>query len=92
MQNFDQLRSRDAWQAPAGILATLATVMVTAAPTTQWGLSKEIWTAIGLVSTLATSAWLIRELFRRWTGKPVDPRSIVNELKTITAARPLGEK
>jgi hypothetical protein len=92
MQNFDRLRSRDAWQAPAGILATLATVMVTAAPTNQWGLSKETWTAIGLVSTVATAAWLIRDLFRRWTGKPVDPRSIVNELKTITATRPLGEK
>ena len=92
MQNFEQLRKRDAWQVPAGILATLLTVMVTAAPTEKFGLSKEAWTAIGIVSTLATAFWLIRELFRLLTGKHVDPHSIVIQLKTITASTPGGGK
>jgi hypothetical protein len=58
MRYFEHLRERDAWQVPAGILATLLTVMVTAAPTEKFGLPKETWTAIGLVSTGATAAWL----------------------------------
>ncbi len=86
MQNFDQLRYRDAWQVPAGILATLLTVMVTAAPQDKFGLSKETWAALGWVSTLLTGAWLGRELFRLTRGKQVTPRSIVTQLKTITAA------
>jgi hypothetical protein len=88
MRNFDLLRNRDAWQVPAGILATLLTVMITAAPQDKFGLSKEIWAALGWVSTLLTGVWLIRELFRLFSGKHVDPHSIVMELKTITAASP----
>jgi hypothetical protein len=85
MKNFEQLRKRDAWQVPAGILATLLTVMVTAAPTEKLGFSKETWTAIGSVTTLATAIWLIRDLLRLVAGKQVDPQTIVKELKTITA-------
>jgi hypothetical protein len=89
MQNFEHLRNRDAWQVPAGILATLLTVMVTAAPQDKFGLSKETWAALGWVSTLLTGVWMIRDLFRLFTGKSVDPQSIVKELKTITAATPI---
>ncbi len=66
--------------------------MVTAAPTDKLGLPKETWTAIGIVSTIATGGWLIRDLFHLLNGKRVDPQSIVNQLKTITATMPEGGK
>jgi hypothetical protein len=84
MKNFKELRERDAWQVPAGILATLLTVMVTTAPTEKLGLSKDTWTAIGLLATFLTGLWLIRDLYRRFTGKHVTPESIVIQLKTST--------
>ena len=90
MKNYNRLKERDAWKVPAGILATLLTVMVTAAPQEKFGLSKDAWTAIGVVSTVATVAWLVRDLFRFWSGQRVDPQSIVNQLKTITATGPIG--
>lgn len=88
MKNFKKLRERDAWQVPAGILATLLTVMVTTAPTEKLGLSKETWTAIGLVATFLTGLWLIRDLYRRFTGEHVTPESIVIQLKTSTGTPP----
>ncbi len=91
MENFDRLRNRDAWQVPAGILATLLTVMVTAAPQDKFGLSKETWAALGWVSTALTGAWLSRELSRLFSGKRVTPRSIVTDLKNSSRAVPDSE-
>jgi hypothetical protein len=88
MQNFDQLRNRDAWQVPLGIFATLVTVMGTAAPTERFGLTKDTWTAIGIMATLLTGVWFGCDFYRSFNGKPVDPRSIVTQLKNSTATTP----
>ena len=92
VENFDRLRERDAWKVPLGILATSVTVMLTAAPQGKFGLPMETWTALGWISTFLTGVWLVldpgRHLLRLIQGEYVTPRSIVAQLKTITATVP----
>jgi hypothetical protein len=84
MNNVHRLRNREAWQTPAGILATLVTVMITAAPTNALGIPKEAWTALGVMATALTLLWLLRDLRRRWVTYSVTPHSVVEMLKTLS--------
>ena len=81
IRNFDAMRDRDAWKVPAGILTTLATVMLTAAPQDKFGITSETWAALGWISTLITALWLGRDLLRLGLSRPISPRSIVEQLK-----------
>src|SRR5438067_556605 len=84
MKNLDRLRYRDAWQTPAGILATLLTVMLTAEAKDAFGFSKETWTAVGIVATAFTIGCLSLALKRWWTSRDVTPESVVNMLKSLS--------
>ena len=91
IRNFDRLKEGGAWKTPLGMLITLLTVMVTAAPQDKFGLPKETWAALGWIATALTGVWLVRDLVRL-RGRNVDPHSIVMELKTNTATMPVGGK
>jgi hypothetical protein len=81
LENFAVLRDRDAWQGPACVFATLLTVMVTSAPQDKIGLSKEIWTAAGLIATLLSGIWLFHAMSRFRKSRKVSIESIITQLK-----------
>ncbi len=91
MRNFNAMRDRDAWKVPAGILATLATVMLTAAPQNKFGITSATWAALGWISTVITALWLGRDLFRLGWSRPINPRSIVEQLKKTPVAGSVNE-
>src|SRR5271169_2942357 len=59
IQALHRMERRNAWIAPAGILATLIVVFPTTTFQDFIGLSKEYWKAIFSVATVGTMIWLV---------------------------------
>lgn len=86
IQALHRMERRNAWIAPAGILATLVVVFPTTTFQDFLGLSKEYWKAIFSVATVATLIWLIVCLVRIQRSMTIE--QIVERLRTDSLAAP----
>ena len=74
------MERRNAWIAPAGILATLIVVFPTTSFQDFLGLSKEYWIAIFSVAAITTLVWLVVCLLRIQRSLTIE--QIVDRLRT----------
>jgi hypothetical protein len=83
--SMEIMGKREAWQVPAGILATLVTVLLTATTHDALGIPAATWTAVEMIMTVFGFWWLIICLFKfRLTAKPtVD--SVISQMKRLSA-------
>jgi hypothetical protein len=83
--SMDVMGKREAWQVPAGILATLVTVLLTATTHDALGIPAATWTAVEMIMTVFCFWWLIICLFKfRLTNKSsVD--SVISQMKRLSA-------
>lgn len=89
IQALHRLERRNAWIAPAGILATLIVVFPTTTFQDFLGMSKEYWKAIFSVATVATLIWLVVCLVRIQRSLTIE--EIVEHLRTDSLATPLPQ-
>jgi hypothetical protein len=66
------VEQRNAWAAPAGILATIVVVFPTA-NFQDFVVSKDTWRAMFLIAALLSAVWLVRCL---WARRRVGPLSV----------------
>jgi len=78
------VEQRNAWAAPAGILATIVGVFPTAT-FRDFIVSKDTWRAMFIIVALLSSAWLVHCLWAEWRTKPQSVDDIINELRKGSA-------
>jgi|ERR1700691_4939892 len=71
---------RNAWAAPAGILATIVVVFPTA-NFQDFVISKDTWRAMFLIAALLSAVWLARCLWARWKAGPLSVDDVIQELR-----------
>jgi hypothetical protein len=79
--NIDFMAQRNEWQTPAGILATLLTVMLTTSPVRALGIPADTWRAVGIISTGLCTIWLIRSLRRLFESQRPSVDNIISQTK-----------
>jgi len=78
-EHLQAMASRTSWQAPFGILVTIIVVLCTSEFKLVYGVTKDTWSAIFIISGLLSFGWLIKTLFCMAKAKTVD--DILNEAK-----------
>jgi hypothetical protein len=75
---------RNAWAAPAGILATIVVIFPTAM-FQDFVISKDTWRAIFIIAALLSAIWLVRCLWANWRTEPQSVDDIIQELRKGSA-------
>ena len=78
------VEQRNAWAAPAGILATIVVIFPTAT-FRDFVISKDTWRAIFIIAALLSAVWLLRCLWAKWRTKPQSVDDIIQELRKGSA-------
>jgi hypothetical protein len=90
-ETLANVEQRNAWAAPAGILATIVVVFPTA-NFQDFVVSKDTWRAMFLIAALLSAVWLARCLWARWKAGPLSVDDVIQELRqggsTPTIASP----
>lgn len=81
-EHIQVMESRTHWQAPLGILITIILVICTAEFKAAFGLTKDTWSAIFIISAILSLIWLIRSLYTMAKAKTVE--DILNAAKNKT--------
>jgi hypothetical protein len=82
--SIDFMARRNEWQTPAGILATLATVMLTTSPREALGVPAPTWRAVGIISTALCAFWLVKSLIKLGRSPRPSIDSIILQIKKFS--------
>jgi hypothetical protein len=74
------VEQRNAWAAPAGILATIVVVFPTAT-FQDFIISKDTWRAMFIIAAMLSAVWLVRCLWAKWKTEPQSVDDIIQELR-----------
>jgi hypothetical protein len=79
-QALANVGQRNAWAAPAGILATIVAVFPTA-NFQDFVISRDTWKAMFLIAAMLSAVWLARCLRARWKPGPLSVNDVIRELR-----------
>lgn len=85
-----RLVNREAWIGPVTTLLALVTTLATSTFHAYAGLTADVWQAIFVLLTLATSVWLWRSLAQLRGMPTLD--TVVDELKNASSATTVATK
>jgi hypothetical protein len=77
--------AQGSWIAPLSLGASLLLALLTADFKDKFGFSKEYWSALFFVALVATIAWLLRTLQRRFWNPPESTDAIIEKFKNKPA-------
>jgi hypothetical protein len=83
MNHVQNIEKRNAWMAPAGILATLIITLATTT-TKDFIFSADVWQAIFAFSIVLTLIWLVNTLYKIPKSKKID--DVLTELKSTSVS------
>ncbi|OIQ89763.1 hypothetical protein GALL_283270 [mine drainage metagenome] len=72
LQNLSLIESNKAWQMPLSLLLTIILVFCSADFKDAFGLQKNVWSAIFIISSIICAIWLIVCLFKLKKSITVD--------------------
>lgn len=78
---IDFMAQRNEWHAPAGVLATLATVMLTTKPVDALHVPADTWRAVGIMATGLCAFWLIKSLIKLDRSQKPNVDTIIVQMK-----------
>ena len=79
--NIDFMAQRNEWWTPAGILATLVTVMLTTSPKEALRIPADTWRAVGIMTTGLCIFWLVKSLIKLWGTQKPSVDNIISQMK-----------
>lgn len=83
VERLTQLRARDGWQAPLGMLATVATTLATTTFKDTAVMKAPVAEALFYMSAVLSFCWLLHALVK--LPKSVTPKQIIAEMKRASA-------
>jgi hypothetical protein len=81
-----KIEAEGSWIAPLSLAVSLLLALLTADFKDRFGLKKEQWAAIFLISLVATIIWLLRSVTRRIWNPAETPDQIVEKFKNKSTA------